>query len=82
MMNKDNRGYSSRVISANSLATTDNLGVLLGRYCIAKDISASEIAEAMSVTKMTIYKWFTGKTLPRKSQEERIKELISDLIIT
>lgn len=82
MMSKDNRGYSSRIVSANSLATTDSLGVLLGRYCIAKDISASEVAEALSVSKMTIYKWFTGKTLPRKSQEERIKEIIADLIIT
>lgn len=81
-MNKDNRGYSSRVVGANSLANIDSLGVLLGRYCIAKDISASEIAEAMSVSKMTIYKWFTGKTQPRKSQEERIRDIIADLIIT
>lgn len=82
MMNKDNRGYSSRVICANAIASTDNLGVLLGRYCIAKDIPASDIANAMLVTKMTIYKWFTGKTIPRKSQEERLKSIISDLIIT
>jgi hypothetical protein len=82
MMSKDNRGYSSRVVGANSLADTDSLGVLLGRYCIAKDISASEISEAMAVSKMTIYKWFTGKTLPRRSKEELIKEIIADLIIT
>ena len=81
-MSKDNRGYSSRIVSANSLASVDSLGVLLGRYCIAKDIPVSEISDAMSVSKMTVYKWFTGKTLPRKSQEERIKEIISDLIIT
>jgi hypothetical protein len=82
MMNKDNRGYSNRVVVANSLASVDSLGVLLGRYCIAKDIPVSDISEAMAVSKMTVYKWFTGKTMPRKSQEERIKEIISDLIIT
>lgn len=81
-MSKDNRGYSSRIVGANSLASIDSLGVLLGRYCIAQDISVTEISEAMAVSKMTIYKWFTGKTLPRKSQEERIKEIIADLIIT
>ena len=82
MMSKDNRGYSNRIVSANSLASVDSLGVLLGRYCIAKDIPVSDISEAMSVSKMTVYKWFTGRTLPRKSQEERIKEIISDLILT
>lgn len=82
MMSKDNRGYSSRIVSANSIADIESLGVLLGRYCIAKDISVSEISEAMSVSKMTIYKWFTGKTQPRKSQEERIRDIIADLIIT
>lgn len=81
-MSKDNRGYSSRIVSANSIADIESLGVLLGRYCIAKDISVSEISEAMSVSKMTIYKWFTGKTQPRKSQEERIRDIIADLIIT
>lgn len=81
-MSKDNRGYSSRIVGANSLANTDSLGVLLGRYCIAKDISANEIASELSVSKMTIYKWFTGKTLPRKSKEDHIKEIIADLIIT
>lgn len=81
MSKSDHRGYSSRIVSANGLADTNSLGVVLGRYCIVKDISVSEIADAMSVSKMTIYKWFTGKTLPRKSQEERIKEIISDLII-
>ena len=80
-MSNDNRGYSSRIISANSNASVDSLGVLLGRYCIAKDIPVSNISEAMSVSKMTVYKWFTGATIPRKSQEERIKDIISDLII-
>lgn len=81
MMNKDNRGYSSRIVSANSLASIDSLGVLLGRYCIVNDIPASEVSEAMEVSKMTVYKWFTGKTIPRKSQEERIRDMISDLIL-
>ena len=82
MMSKDNRGYSSRIVSANSTADISSLGVLLGRYCIAKDIPVSEISDAMSVSKMTVYKWFTGKTQPRKSQEERIRDIIADLIIT
>jgi hypothetical protein len=81
-MSKDNRGYSSRIVGANSRASVDSLGVLLGRYCISKDIPVSDIAESLEISKMTIYKWFTGKALPRKSQEERIKEIIADLIIT
>jgi hypothetical protein len=82
MMSKDNRGYSSRIVGANSIASVDSLGVLLGRYCIARDIPVSDISDALAVSKMTIYKWFTGKTSPRKSQEESIKAIIADLIIT
>lgn len=81
-MNKDCRGYSSRIVVANAGADISSLGVLLGRYCIAKDIAVTEVSEVMNVSKMTVYKWFTGKAVPRRSQEERIRDIISDVILT
>lgn len=75
----DYRGYSTRIIVANerALSDTDSLGVLLGNYCISREISAAEVAEYFGVSKMTIYKWFTAKCTPRKQYQERISIFLS-----
>lgn len=75
----DNRGYSSRIVESNAFTTVASLGVSLGRRCIGLDIPVSVVAERMGVSKMTIYKWFTGKTLPRKTQEDKIIEYLNEL---
>ena len=75
----DNRGYSSRIVESNAFTAVNSLGVSLGRKCISLDIPVSAVADRMGVSKMTIYKWFTGKTLPRKSQEEKIIEYLNEL---
>ena len=72
----DRRGYSTRIIDANSRASTDSLGVLLGRYCISREISAAEVAEYFGVSKMTIYKWFTGECVPREHHRSRIVSML------
>lgn len=73
----DYRGYSTRIIDANRRANSDSLGVLLGRYCISRDISAAEVAEYFGVSKMTIYKWFTGKCIPRHAHQRHISVMLS-----
>jgi hypothetical protein len=72
----DCRGYSKRIIDANHDASSDNLGVLLGRYCISRDIPITDITEYFGVSRMTLYKWFTGKTEPRVVNQERIKTML------
>ena len=67
----DHRGYSARIAETNSYAS-DSPGVLLGRFCISRDISATEIAEYFKVSKMTIYTWFIGKSEPRRKHRDRI----------
>jgi hypothetical protein len=72
----DYRGYSRRIIEANAEATKDSLGVRLGQYCISRDISVSEMAGYFEVSKMTIYKWFTGKSEPRKLHQDKITKML------
>ena len=72
----DNRGYSQRIADTNRSAA-DSLGVRLGRYCISRDIPAIEIAGYFGVSKMTIYKWFTGKSEPRTVYGEKIQALLT-----
>lgn len=73
----DARGYSQRTITANAEAGGDSLGVLLGRYCISRDIPVSEVTEYFKVSRMTIYKWFSGTTTPRKKYGEKIRSMLS-----
>lgn len=72
----DNRGYSKRIHDANQRASATSLGVLLGRLCLANDIPVLQIAQIFEVSRMTIYKWFTGKAEPRKKHHERILRIL------
>jgi DNA-binding XRE family transcriptional regulator len=71
------RGYSYQLVKANLAADPDLVGVQLGRYCIAKDISVVYIAEKIGVSKMTVYHWFVGKSVPHKARAEKIIKLLN-----
>lgn len=72
----DNRGYATRIVRANRDANADSLGVKLGRFCIANDYPVREVAEYFGVSRMTIYKWFTGDWIPRKAHAAQIEEML------
>lgn len=72
----DNRGYASRIVRANLDADVKSPGVKLGRFCIKNEYPVREVAEYFGVSRMTIYKWFTGEWLPRKTHEEKIAEML------
>ena len=76
---KETRGYSSRLIETNKNAPKDHPGVMLGRFCIAQDIPVADAAQFFGVSRMTIYKWFKGKEMPRKKHIEKIEEVIAKL---
>lgn len=75
-MTNDYRGYSEKIILANKEASAKNIGVQLGRYCISRDISVSEIADYLNVTRMSIYGWFDGTCTPLPKHEEKIAEML------
>lgn len=72
----DNRGYATRIVRANRDADAGSLGVKLGRYCIANDYPVREVAEYFGVSRMTVYKWFTGEWLPRKTHAVLIEDML------
>ena len=71
------QGYSYRLVKANQEADSENVGVQLGRYCIAKNIPVHKAAEVFKVSRMTIYTWFTGGGTPRKDKIELIEKILS-----
>jgi transcriptional regulator with XRE-family HTH domain len=72
----DNRGYASRIVRANLEADMKSPGVKLGRFCIKNEYPVREVAEYFGVSRMTIYKWFTGEWIPRKGHEAKISEML------
>ena len=57
-------GYSQSLVNANKEADSKSLGVAFGRFCIDNEIPATRVAEALGVSRMTVYNWFWGETSP------------------
>jgi transcriptional regulator with XRE-family HTH domain len=70
-------GYSQRLVEANNTADPKSRGVYLGSRCIKLGISVSEVAEAIGVSRATVYNWFTGKATPRAHQQEKIRKALA-----
>jgi len=69
-------GYSQSLVYANKKASIKSLGVALGRVCIRENISVSKIADDFGVTRMTIYNWFKGDSVPFHSYDQAISDYI------
>jgi len=69
-------GYSQSLVHANKKASVKSLGVALGRVCIRENISVSKIADDFGVTRMTIYNWFKGDSVPFHSYDKKINDYI------
>ena len=69
-------GYSQSLVYANKKASIKSLGVALGRVCIRANIRVSKIADHFGVSRMTIYNWFKGDSVPFHSYDQAINEYI------
>jgi len=70
------RGYSYRLVKAVQAANPELIGVRLGQHCIAKDIPVWEVAELFSVSRMSVYSWFTGASKPHPRKAELIRKFL------
>lgn len=67
-------GYSVQTLKINEAADAGRLGVRLGRLCIEKNISVAEVAEAMRVSRQTVYNWFRGAKSPCEGERAEMVE--------
>lgn len=51
--------YSEKTVAAISKAPK-SLGNQLGRWCVHRDFSVVRVAQALGVTRQTVYNWFMG----------------------
>ena len=55
------------------------LGVQLGRICLDKGIPASDVAEYLNVSRVTVYKWFKGTVDVSYKHADRVANLVKQL---
>jgi hypothetical protein len=72
-------GYSRSLVEANKRASIKSLGVAFGRFCIDNEIPATQVAEALGVSRMTIYNWFWGLRTPTIHLQPRVVKYIEYL---
>jgi hypothetical protein len=73
------QGYSSVFIKDVSEADKTKIGVQLGLACIKRDIPVTDVSEFFSVSRMTVYSWFRGKTNAPEKHREKIQKLVEKL---
>ena len=69
------RGYTERVKSTIEQGP-GGLGTELGRLCVEHGYSVTEVADALSVTRSTVYSWFRGDTEPSKHLAPKVHKII------
>lgn len=73
------RGYSYRVVSALRSGDAGKPWVALGLKCVDRDIPVDTIAQALNVSRQSVYAWFLGRSTPSAESEERITALLRSL---
>ena len=72
----DSRGYSYALVTAINAADPKLLGVRLGRVCVKQNISVTQVAKDLGVSRQTVYWWFTGVFKPQLRFADKVLQMI------
>lgn len=64
------RPYGDKFLRFLESPDEENLGVQLGRACVAANIPAAHVAVALEASRMTVYNWFRGGDIRRHRRKE------------
>jgi predicted transcriptional regulator len=70
-------GYSASLQARINQADSSLIGVQLGKFCMANDISVTRIAEALGVSRQSVYYWFVGSHEPSGPHVLKIQRLLA-----
>lgn len=73
------KGYSTLTVREIEEANPKLLGVKLGRLCVKKSIPVNDVAEYFSVSRVTVYAWFRGKTVVSGKHADKMQKLVEKL---
>jgi hypothetical protein len=72
------RTYSNKLIDEVKTANPNKTGIALAKACINANLPAKYVAEALEVTRMSVYSWFRGK--PVRDKNRQVIEVFTDLV--
>lgn len=72
-------GYSVLTLKKNAAADARHPGVQLGKLCIEADVSVTEVAERLQVSRQTVYNWFLGVKEPHENIVGKISAYMNEL---
>jgi hypothetical protein len=73
------KGYSALTIREIQDANPTLLGVKLAKICVDRNIPVSDVAEFFSVSRVTVYAWFRGKTVVSGKHSDKMQKLLAKL---
>ena len=74
------KGYSHALTVALQTDPTNPHPVArLGRQCVTRDLPVSHVANALGVSRQTVYNWFWGRHAPSDAQTQAILDLLRQL---
>jgi hypothetical protein len=68
-------GYSI-TLAERIKAAKKTVGGALGMLAVQKDISVTEVADALGVSRTCVYDWFTGQYAPAPDKLKRLEKLL------
>lgn len=72
------RSYSDKFILSLKASDPDNPGIALGLACVNANLPAKYVADALGVTRMTVFSWFRGSPIRFKTLQR--VEVFTDLV--
>jgi predicted transcriptional regulator len=72
-------GYSQSLVYANKKANIKSPGVALGRVCILEGVSVSHVADFFGVSRMAVYNWFKGDSVPHPEIHAAIEKYMRSI---
>ena len=81
MTKTDNRkGYSAALVAAVHETRHGKIRVVHGFAitCIEESIPVQKVADLFSVSRQTVYAWFTGASRPRPKHEEMMRQFLAE----
>jgi transcriptional regulator with XRE-family HTH domain len=71
------RGFLSSFVEQIKSANPNYIGTKLGNYMIDKNVSASDMAKRLGISKATVYYICQSKFRPRPELQEKIEALLN-----
>jgi transcriptional regulator with XRE-family HTH domain len=73
------KGFSTEFVALVAAQDQRLAGVRLAKACFARKVPAAKVAAMLKVSRMTVYMWMRGSTIPAPRHEQAIERFLATL---